>query len=104
MRRKGRCSLFSSRATPAAWLSPDTSPATKRISRTRSRCRCRAFDVLDDLQRHGECVAPLFATDCHGCFATDGSEEAFEFEAQWLTFLRYQRHTLHKLLEGEWRG
>src|SRR5438309_1329960 len=96
-RWKGSCSFSSSRATPAAWLSPDTSPATKRISRTRSKCRCRALDVLHDLQCHRQRIAALFPRHRHGRLTAHCCKEALELEPQRLALFRFHSDALDEL-------
>src|SRR5512138_904066 len=83
----------SARATPAAWRSPDASPATNRISRTgrhgdaSGERRQRPLDVRDDLQRDRQRLATSLPGDRHRRLATDGREEALELQSQRLALL-----------------
>src|SRR4051812_21373786 len=105
---KGAPARLSARATAAACRSPDTSPATKRISRTRrsmrpGQRRDGAFDVRHDLERDREGLASLLAGDGHGRLAADRRQEALELQAQRLTLLGLERDALDELLQGEGR-
>src|SRR5512142_503941 len=96
----GEPAVVSARATPAACVSPDASPATNRISRTGDRGGTagqrgkRALDVLHDLQRDRERLAPRLAADGDRRLAAHRRHEAVE---------RQQRDALDELLQRERR-
>src|SRR4051812_25182455 len=104
-RRKGAPASRRARATPAPCRSPEASPVTNMISRTARDWRHwqRALDVGDDLERHGERLAPLLPGDGDGDLAADRRQEALELEAQRLPLLGLERNALHELLEREGR-
>src|SRR4051794_16421956 len=83
------------RATAAACRSPDTSPATKRISRTGAQRRAAGerrqtvLDLRDDAQGYRERIPPLFTGHGHGGFATHGSKEALELQPQRIALVRF---------------
>src|SRR5688572_6796178 len=97
----------SSRATFDAWRSPEGSPATKRISRTTRRSRCRGVsqcretlvDFVDDPQRDLERIASIFARDDDGRFALDRRDEALVFKTQGFAFRRLELVALDELLD-----
>src|SRR5262245_23698351 len=96
---------FSSRATPAACRSPETSPATNRISRT-DGCRRtsgqhgeRSFDVAYDGQRNGQRLSAIFARDLNWAVASDALHERLELETQRLAFRGLERNTLDECLQ-----
>src|SRR5918992_4019234 len=94
----------SSRATPAAWRSPDVSPATIRISGTRGRGplgedRQRPLDLADDPERDGERFPPVLAGHHYRPLARDGGDEALELETQRLAFWRLERNALHEVVD-----
>src|SRR5690349_21010601 len=108
-REKGAPAWRSARATAAACRSPDTSPTTKRISRTRRRARAsgapglRALDVGDDLQGDRERLAPLLPGHGDRALSADRREEALELQAERLSLLGFEGNALHELLQREGR-
>src|SRR5688572_21271121 len=97
----------SSRATFDAWRSPEGSPATKRISRTTRRSRCRGVsqcretlvDLIDDPQRDLERVTSIFARDDDGRFALDRRDEALVLQAQGFALRCLELVPLDELLD-----
>src|SRR5688572_20928997 len=103
--RNGAFRAFSSRATPEAWRSPDTSPATNRISRT-ARCHRssgkrgeRTLDVAHDGQRNRQRFTSVFTRDRNWCVARDRLDECLELEPQWLALQRVERNAFDEGLE-----
>src|SRR6185436_9866405 len=87
----------SARATPAACRSPDGSPATNRMSRTKRRLRL--LDFADDTQRDFEGVASVLAGDHHRRLALDRRDEALVLESQRLSFRGLELDALDELLD-----
>src|SRR5829696_8948069 len=107
-RRNGAPLALSARATAEAWLSPDASPATKRISRTCSRTsRCSsgretrqgAFDVGDDPEGDCQRFAPVGTGHGHRRLAADRREKALELEAERFALRGLERYALDECLQ-----
>src|SRR5262245_51811513 len=102
----GAWRVFNSRATPAACRSPDTSPATNRISRTDGRRRTsgqhrkRAFDVANDRQRDGKRFTAVFSRDWNRSIANDTLHERLELETKGLAFGSFERNAFDERLYG----
>src|SRR5206468_12864321 len=100
----------SARATPAPGRSPEASPATNRISRTRNGRRAsgergeRSLDVGDDLQRHGERLPTGLSRHRNRNLAAHRGKKALELKTERLPLLRTERDPLDELLERDRRG
>src|SRR5579863_209847 len=106
----------SSAATPAAWRSPDASPADNRTSvtspdwavevgtpgcpRAAARDGLRGghqqlpFDLSDDAERDGQRIAAIFAGDGHRLLAPNGRHETLQLQLERLPFRCIERHPL----------
>src|SRR5689334_18396918 len=102
---KGPFAARSARATAAACRSPDTSPATKRISRTGAQRRATGqrrqsvLDLGDDPKSHSERVPSLLTRHWHRRVTAHRSEEALELQPERISLVGLERDTLHELLE-----
>src|SRR5688500_2100217 len=99
--RSGRRSPSSS-ATPAAWRSPEASPATKMTSATASCCfSCqrwkRALDLGDDLEGDSERPSSILTGDYDRRFSIQRRDEAVELEAQRLSLGRDKRNSIDEV-------
>src|SRR6202030_1713065 len=83
----GRIRL-SAPATPAAWRSPEASPATNntlRMVRVPDQRWESPLDLLYDPKRHTQRHPALFAGDDHRAFALECRNETFQLELQRLS-------------------
>src|SRR5689334_6155871 len=93
------------RATAAALASPDGSPATIRISRTRGNrhvmrhFRLSALDLAHDLEGHRERLSAIFAGDRDGSLAADRIDETLKLQCQRIAFRGFDRLTRNELLQ-----
>src|ERR1051325_10922119 len=94
VRTNGARASVSARATPAPCRSPDTSPATKTISRTVGERRQRTLDLPHDGQRHGQRLPPIVAA--HGTLlpAANGRQEVLHLQPERLALGRRERNPL----------
>src|SRR4051812_8255436 len=96
---------FSSRATPAAFVSPEVSPATNRISRTRwngrrlAQGRQTTLDLVHDLERDGERLATSRSADGHRSFPLNRGDETLQLQPQRVALGRIDRFALDELLD-----
>src|SRR6185503_7500569 len=108
--RNGAPRAASSRATLDACRSPDGSPATNRISRTRCergrgapsaplQGRQRFVDLPDDPQGNGERVAPVLTGHDDRRLPLDRGDEALVLEPQRLALGRLEFVSLHELFD-----
>src|SRR5262245_14328785 len=99
VRLNGAFAARSARATPAACKSPETSPATKTMSRTAGERRKRTFDLADDGQRDGERLTSVAAAHGDLGLAPHRLEEILKLEPERFTVRRLECNTLDKSLQ-----
>src|ERR1700732_1297107 len=76
-------------ATPAAWRSPEASPATNSTLRMVMRVSNQRWesplDLFHDAKRHTQRHPALLARAAHSAFALERGHETFQLELQWLS-------------------
>src|ERR1044071_1215089 len=101
----GAPNALSSLATPAAFMSPEVSPATNRISGTRANRRPRlergqtALDLLDDAQRDRERLASRGAGHRDRGSPLDRLDEALELQTKRVSLWRVDRDSFDELFD-----
>src|SRR5687767_1707319 len=90
----------SSSATPAAWRSPEASPATKTTSGTAfcrysGECRPCSLDLGDDSQGDGQCTPAVLTCHYNRNLPTHCRQEAVELQPERLTFGCCERDAIH---------